>query len=181
LIRALTLTRAYGLTSAVGRSELGSPGLFAAMPVRGLSPGQLFESLARATGYRSMNEPMGLPFGDTARTRFLDLFARRDERPIEAQTSILQALALMNGEIIASATSLQSGDTLGAIAGAPYLDTPGRIEAIYLAALTRRPRPEELALLVPYVERGGSTGEPGEALADVLWALLNSPEFTLNH
>jgi len=181
LIRALTSTRAYGLTSAVGRSELSSPSLFAAMPVRGLSPGQLFETLARATGYHSREDQPGFGIADGARARFLDLFARRDERPIEAQTSILQALALMNGVITANATHLQGGETLGAIAEAPYLDTPARIEAIYLAALTRRPRPDELAMLAPYVERGGSTGNPGEALADVFWALLNSPEFALNH
>jgi hypothetical protein len=181
LIRALTATRAYGLTSAVGRSEASSPSLFAAIPVRGLSPGQLFESLARATGYRGALRGDGIDRESPAESRFLELFARRDERPVEAQTSILQALALMNGAITAEATDLERGDTLGAIAEAPYLDTAGRIEALYLAALSRRPRPQELALLAPFVDRGGSTGNPAEALADVFWALLNSPEFTLNH
>ena len=52
LIRAITATKAYGLTSAVGRSELAPANLFAAMPVRTLSPGQLFETLAQATGFR---------------------------------------------------------------------------------------------------------------------------------
>jgi hypothetical protein len=181
LIRALTSTRAYGLTSAIGRSESSTPYLFSAMPVRGLSPGQLFESLARATGYRGDGGRRGFEGNDSARSRFLELFARRDERPIEAQTSILQALALMNGEVTASATSLETGDTLGAIAEAPYLDTAGRVEALYLAALTRRPRPDELATLAPFVERGGSQHNPTMALADLFWALLNSPEFTLNH
>jgi hypothetical protein len=181
LIRALTSTRAYGLTSAIGRSEASPPHLFAAMPVRGLSPDQLFESLARATGYREERRQPGFGRDGSAGARFRELFARRDERLIEAQTSILQALALMNGEITAEATSLERGDTLGAIAEAPYLDTTGRIEALYLAALSRRPRPQELALLAPFVDRGGSTGRPAEALADVFWALLNSPEFTLNH
>jgi hypothetical protein len=87
----------------------------------------------------------------------------------------------MNGEVTAGATSLETGDTISAIAEAPYLDTAGRVEALYLAALTRRPRPDELALLVPYVDRGGSSGNRAEALADVFWALLNSPEFMLNH
>ena len=52
LIRAITATKAYGLTSAVGRSEMAPANLFAAMPVRTLSPGQLFETLAQATGFR---------------------------------------------------------------------------------------------------------------------------------
>ena len=109
------------------------------MPVRGLSPGQLFESLARATGYRGERGQPGFDRDGSAGARFLELFARRDERPIEAQTSILQALALMNGEITAEATSLERGDTLGAIAEAPYLDTAGRIDALYLAALSPSP------------------------------------------
>ena len=57
LIRSITATKAYGLTSAVGRSELAPANLFAAMPVRTLSPGQLFEALAQATGFREQSGP----------------------------------------------------------------------------------------------------------------------------
>jgi hypothetical protein len=32
-----------------------------------------------------------------------------------------------------------------------------------------------------YVDRGGATGNPKKALADVFWVLLNSPEFLFNH
>jgi hypothetical protein len=31
------------------------------------------------------------------------------------------------------------------------------------------------------VDRGGPTLDPKRALADVFWALLNSPEFSFNH
>ena len=40
--------------------------------------------------------------------------------------------------IVSGATSLDAGDTLPAVAEAPYLDTAGRVEALYLAALTRK-------------------------------------------
>jgi len=181
LIRTLTATRAYGLSSKVTRREPSAPPLFSAMPVRGLSPGQLFDSIAQATGFREggMAGYAADPAG--AKGRFLELFADRDEKPTEAQTSILQALALMNGRVVAGATSLDTGATLPAVAEAPYLDTVGRIEALYLAALTRKPRPEELSVLTPYVDRGGPTHDPSEALADVFWAILNGPEFKHNH
>jgi hypothetical protein len=180
LIRAITATRAYGLTSAVGRSELAPPSFFAAMPVRTLSPGQLFDTIAQATGYR---DGIGrtMEMGESPRGRFLELFANRDEKPTEGQTSILQALMMMNGPIVSAATSLEQGDTLAAVAESPFLDTPVRIETLYLAALTRRPRPDELAMLAPYVDRGGPAGDRTKALADVFWALLNSPEFRFNH
>ena len=150
------------------------------MSVRGLSAGQLFSSLAQATGYRENAGPYMMDAGG-ARGRFIDLFASRDERPTEAQTSILQALTLMNGPIVAGATSLESGDTLAAVAEAPYLDTAGRVEELYLAALTRRPRPDESALLVGYVEKLDTPEARSRALADVFWAILNGPEFKHNH
>ena len=171
LIRALTSTRAYNLTSAVDPSEPTPPPSFACMPVRGLTPGQLFDSLARATGAD----------GGEARAQFLDLFADRGERPTEAPTSILQALTLMNGAHLVAATSPETGEVLGAVAEAPYLDTAGRIETLFLAALTRRPTAGEATLLARHVDRhDGPDGRAG-ALADVFWALLNGPEFRLNH
>ena len=182
LIRAITATKAYGLTSAVGRAESVAPQMFSAMPVRSLSPGQLFDSLSQATGFREGSRGMNFGFGiGGSRDQFLELFANRDEKPTEGQTTILQALSLMNGSLIAAATSPETGDTLAAVAEAPFLETPGRIERLYLAALTRQPRPDELASLVTYVEGGGADKDKSKALADVFWALLNSPEFRFNH
>lgn len=172
LIRALTATRAYNLSSAVAPAESSAPPpLFARMPVRGLSSAQFIDSLARATG---------ADVGAT-RARFLELFADRDQPPTEAQTSILQALTLMNGSFVATATSPDTGDILGAVAEAPYLETAGRVEVLYLAALTRRPRLEELALVVDYVDRREGEADRARALADAFWAILNGPEFRLNH
>jgi hypothetical protein len=87
----------------------------------------------------------------------------------------------MNGQLMTEATGLERGGTLPAIADSYFLDTAGKIEALYLAALSRGPRPEELDRLVPYVDRGGPTLNPKQALADVFWALLNSAEFVSNH
>jgi len=170
LIRVLTATRAYNLSSAANAVESTTP-MFTSMPVRGLSPGQLFDSLSQATG-SDLAE---------ARARFLELFANREERSTEAQTSILQALTMMNGGYIADATSPETGEVLGAIARAPFLDTAGQLETLYLATLTRRPRAEELSLLIRYVDRREGPDERAKALADVFWALLNGPEFHLNH
>ena len=74
-----------------------------------------------------------------------------------------------------------TGQVLGAVVMAPFLDTPGRIESLYLASLTRRPTPEELSLLVRFVERRKSPEDQEKAVADIFWAILNGPEFPLNH
>ncbi len=102
LIRVLTATRAYNLSSIAKQAESTTP-MFASMPVRGLSPGQLFDSLTQATGA----EP-----GD-ARARFLELFSSREERPVEAETTIIQALTMMNGSYIDGATNPETSQILG--------------------------------------------------------------------
>ena len=71
---------------------------------------------------------------------------------------------------------------------APFLDTAERLEVLYLAALSRPPRPEELSRLTRYTESARTAqlaGTPAQrynrAVADVFWTLLNSGEFILNH
>jgi Protein of unknown function (DUF1549)/Protein of unknown function (DUF1553) len=170
LIRVLTATRAYNLSSAASQGGSATP-VFASMPVRGLSPEQLFDSLTQATGAEAAD----------GRARFLELFANREERAVEAETTIVQALTLMNGSYIDSATNPETSQVLGAIVKVPFLDTPGRIETLFLATLTRRPRPEELSLLVRFVERRKTAADQEKAFADIFWAILNGPEFHLNH
>ncbi len=87
----------------------------------------------------------------------------------------------MNGQFTADVTSLQRSELLAAVADSPFLDDAGKVETLFLAALSRRPHPEEAAKLVEYVQRGGARKDARAALGDVFWALLNSPEFILNH
>jgi hypothetical protein len=182
LIRAIAASRVNGLSSRGDSPGAEDPRLFARMPVRGMTPLQLYDSLVQAAGLRL--EADQTPFvrvPNSLRREFLDRFSTPDEKATEPQTSILQVLTLMNGRLMTAAASLESGGTLPAVAAADFLDTPARIEALYLAALSRRPRPEELQRLVAYVTNGGPGHEPRQALADVFWALLNSAEFRLIH
>jgi Protein of unknown function (DUF1549)/Protein of unknown function (DUF1553) len=189
LIRVITATRAYQLSSTGKNKGPEERALFARMPLRGLSGEQLFDSVAMATGYRDSGGDddliSGLLGGNrSARSEFLTKFAQ-SERSTETQTSILQALTLMNGKVIARATALEHSETLAAVADAPFLTTAERIETLYLATLSRKPQPKELDRAVRFVEDAGKGKDveaaAGNALADVFWALLNSPEFILNH
>jgi hypothetical protein len=188
LIRAITASRAYQLTSAAppgGRPAAGDNlRLFARMAVRGLSPEQLFDSLVLATGYReppAAQAPGGpAPARNPVRAEFLALFANNGQSRTEAHMSIQQALALMNGRFIALATRSKDG-TLAIVTGDPALDTAGQIEALFLATLTRKPTPRERDRFVRYLDGGGPNKDAKQALADVFWVLLNSTEFMLNH
>jgi hypothetical protein len=180
LIRALTATRAYQLTSAGYAPGQDDPRIFARMPVRGMSSRQLYASFVQATGVRREGETLFF-FDNSPRKDFLEAFADQDGRPSERRTSTVQALTLMNGRLSVDATDLARSATLPAVADAYFLDTPGKVEVLYLATLSRRPTAEECARSVAYVERGGPTLDPKKALADVLWSLINSAEFVLNH
>jgi hypothetical protein len=114
------------------------------------------------------------------RAEFLNRFASQ-EKKTETQTSILQALALMNGKFVADATSLERSQTLASVADIPFMNTTEKIETLFLATLSRLPRAEEAARLTAYVQSGGPRNDSKAALADVFWVLLNSSEFILNH
>jgi hypothetical protein len=182
LIRAITASRTYQRTSAVSHASQEDPRLFARMPLRGLSPEQLFDSLAEATEYSG--GPSANPQGffaatQSARRQFLARFPDQD-RKTDYQTSILQALYLMNNEFVADRTSLDKNRTLATLAE-QRTSTARKVESLYLVVLSRKPRPEESERFVKYVEKGGPGGDSKQALADVFWVLLNSPEFILNH
>ncbi len=184
LIRSILLSQAYQRTSALTHPSQKEVHAFARMPVRGLTPEQLFDSLTTATGYNFQpNQPnqQFVAFNDqSARGQFLNRFATQ-ERRTETQTSILQALALMNGKFVADATSLRTSNTLAAVADVPFMTLEQKIDTLFLAALSRAPRAEERDRLLTYVKRGGAQNDPGAALADVFWVLLNTSEFLLNH
>jgi hypothetical protein len=188
LIRTFTASRPYQLTSAGKPRGEQDPHLFARMALRGMTPEQFFDSLVQATGFveaRRSNDPQSLFNDQSPRTRYVEKFANRNDKPTESQTSILQALALMNGKFIADATSVEHSDTLAAVLDAPWLNTAERVETLYLATLSRKPRPEELARVTRFIARSEARGEAKDRaaspLADVFWALLNSSEFILNH
>jgi hypothetical protein len=183
VIRAITSSRAYQLTSRQTHKSQADPVLFARAAVRGLTGEQLYDSVATATGYRDPNGQLN-PFVigvNSPRSEFLEKFKAGAENPSDRQTSIVQALTLMNGQLTNSATSLSQSETLSAVLDFPLFSTAERIEALYLAALTRKPSAKELDRFVKYVDGGGAKKNARAGLTDVFWALLNSSEFILNH
>jgi Protein of unknown function (DUF1553) len=168
LVRAVVSTDAYQMTSVHDRA--GPPPelrLFARMNVKAMWPEQLFDSLGQATGLG------GLP---RQRDQLLGRFPHPEQR-LEGQSSIPQALGLMNGELMAQALRTAEQNTISAVADSPYLDNAGRVETLFLAALGRPPSTIERARFVRHVE----SGDLNRTLGDVFWALLNSAEFRHNH
>jgi Protein of unknown function (DUF1553)/Protein of unknown function (DUF1549) len=182
LLRAITASQTYQASSAVlAEGKDTDARLFARAAVRGLSAEQLFDSLAEATEYHDPLTGELTAGGQAVRTDFVVRFTVPAERPVDAITSVPEALYLMNSSFARGRTSLTENRALATIADAARMSTARRIEELYLLVLARRPRAEEKERLVKYVNRGGATDDPRQALADVFWALLNSAEFRTNH
>ncbi|MBP3953745.1 DUF1549 domain-containing protein [Gemmata sp. G18] len=180
LTTALATTHAYQLASTAPRGKAPSdPRLFARAPVRGLTGVQLYDSLRVAAGYPPERSDLDPAEAARERRRFAGRF--RIDRPAEAERSVTQSLALINGQVAADLTDPARSPALVAAADAPFLDARGRVETLFFAALGRPPAAEELAQLVRHVESGGAHKDPKGALGDVFWALLNSSEFNTNH
>jgi hypothetical protein len=176
LYRAVCNSRAYQRTSKPTKGAADpDPALFARMTVKVMSPEQLFDSLAQVTGAQAViagrmrDNPKRGPFGP--RNQFVAFFlAGADEaNPVEYEAGIPQALKLMNSRLV--------GDPRAARAYAAPGDRPAEVfERIYLAALSRRPTAAEVRRLDAHLAKSAN---PAAGYADILWAVLNSSEFTM--
>jgi hypothetical protein len=107
---------------------------------------------------------------------FLAPFDDPNSQPVDFQASIQQALMMMNGKLTEEATSPAQSATVAAVIASSRPMTR-RIEELYLAVLSRKPRTVETQRLLNYA----ASRDSSQALRDILWSLLNSTEFVLNH
>ncbi len=184
LYRMLANTRAYQLTSqSDDAGSAGSAELFARMAIKNLTAEQLYDALARSTLRREAENAPGQianRLDDAQRQLFVARFRSPTSRPTEFQSGIPQALTLMNGMAVSSATDLMQSPLLQSLE-APFFTPEQRLEVLFLATLSRQPYTDERASFADYIQSQTNENESRRALSDVLWALLNSAEFTLNH
>ena len=98
---------------------------------------------------------------------------------LEYQAGVLQSLSLLNGSDLAEATDPERSPLLGSLQ-APFFIDDDRLRTLFLATYARQPTEPELGVcrrqLAEYSE-----SDRAKAFSDILWALLNSAEFALNH
>ena len=177
LVRTIANSEVYQRSSAT-KDDAGTidQDLYSRREVRVLMPEQLYDSLAVILGQAvkgEAKEKTAKKGPQTPRDNFINFFRVDEANPLEYQNGIPQALRMMNSPFTA-----KSDVTAGQIT-AKTKTTPEAIERIYLAALGRRPTTREVERLTTYVNRPGTTART--SYGDILWALLNSSEFVLNH
>src|SRR5262249_46690535 len=159
---------------------------FARHVLKRLTAEQIADAIDFATGTRQ--KYAGLPLGVRAiqlpdplvNSYLMDVFGRPSRQIVcecerTSKPNIAQALHTLNGDLLSKKIS----DGGGRIAQMLKVKKPipEMVEDLYLATLSRPPRPEEVAKVQQYL----TETNPGDALQDLLWALLNSREFLFNH
>jgi hypothetical protein len=167
----------------------------------------------RATDLESAAKKAGIQNMDALRMQLVRQYAflfdvdETDDMPDYSGT-VTQALSLLNGQLVGQGSRAVPGSALDDVLAKPG-DDAGKIDALVLRILSRKPTDAERTTWVNYVQIAGKTpratnpppkrggagvgplgrlGNKGPqvdarraAYEDVVWALLNSSEFVFNH
>ena len=167
---------------------LGGARVFTGYPLRRMSAEVLYDAISDVTGVYTAPEGDAVTSTEAraiaqvvvpTKAGFLTTFGKPGRLLVcecerSSDVSLGQSLVLVNG--VETREKLAATDNRLAhliTAGKPLADA---LEEIFLVALSRPPRSEEVSRFSEYVAESSSQRE---ALEDVLWALLNSKEFPL--
>lgn len=187
LIRTITTSEAYGLSSGTIPGNERDERLFSHQMARPLSAHQMADVLAQATDVVNQypNRALGTRAIDVAdpstASSILDTFGRCP-RAIGCSSvatpslSLRQSLLLIGGDTIEGKVSHLNGYLANLLELSPE---PGEIvENLYYRTVCRPPTAEELSHWTAELKQSTT---PRETAEDLFWALLNSREFAFNH
>jgi hypothetical protein len=189
-------SRTYQQASIPRSDNAKAAAMFACYPIRRLEAETLIDALCRITGTReSYSSPIPEPFtfipddqrsieladGSTS-SSFLELFGRpaRDtglESERNNATTETQRMHMLNSSHIQN--KIQNSAKLRALANAQRGNRVALIDSLYLTILSRYPTADERTVVQAYF--GGEKSNPGQAVNDLVWALVNTKEFLYRH
>jgi hypothetical protein len=199
LVRWICNSEPYQLTSRFGADNRdddpveGQLPLFSRVYVKPMSPEQMYDSFVIAT---KAHQAGGVDWeqAETLRQRWLSQFVvdyntDENDEAMSLDGNLVQALTLMNGKLVEKALETTPGTFLGEVVRR-RADDKEKIRELCLAVLSRPPSPTELANMRKLVRqdamqiasRGINRQEAEvDGYQDLLWALLNSNEFSVVH
>jgi ferric-dicitrate binding protein FerR (iron transport regulator) len=180
LLRCLCLSQAYQRTSRTRPYDAAEDRSFSRMAVKPLGPEALFDSLQVVSNVDKGDPAQGRWPGSTeldsrkAREQFVRFFRTQNEDGNTGglNQGIPQALRLMNGP------TLNAGAPIVDSLVARNVEPAEGVETLFLVAYARRPSAAEVELFKKYLAKQPSARE---GYTGMLWVLLNSSEFLLNH
>jgi hypothetical protein len=176
LVRGICKSRFYSRPSTDHERSVDT---LAERPLKVLTPEQLFDALEVALALPISRLDQGPRYNGQRDQIVARMSEALGERPDEFRSGIPQTLMLMNGHLTSEATDLETSRTLRAVVDAPFLKSYEKIETLFLATLTRRPHSSEMQKLMAYVDGQPTAEKKSAAYSEIMWALINSPEFVL--
>ncbi len=182
LVQIIAATRAFRMDSRAATADPQqleqAEAAWAVFPVTRRRPEQVIGAMLQANTVRTIDQNSHLII------RFLKFISEQDfvneygdlgENELDDRAgTISQALLRMNGEFAHDMAEEEPFTAPGRIAS--YSSTPEKLlENCFLACLTRRPTPEEVAHFLPQLE--DDNDGPDGVVQDIFWTLFNSPEF----
>jgi WD40 repeat protein len=188
LMRTIMQSRLYQLSSVPNDYNLTDTKNFSRSYRRRLSAEVLLDAVNDVTG--TTDQFNGCPPDTRAiqtwsykvSSQFLEAFSRPNpstDPPCEREmkTSVVQSLHMMNSKLLQEKLARTDGRVRKLVDS--KLSPEEIVGELYLAAFCRAPTPSELSIARAAYDAKGATRQT--ATEDVLWALLNSPEFVFNH
>ena len=188
LIRTIATSKVYGLSSIPNETNSRDTQNYSRSYRKRLGAEVLLDAVCDVTGEIEILE--GMPPGTRAvqlwdhrlPSAFLDTFGRPQRKTVcecerVSDATLGQVLHLMNAPLVNDKITSPTGRAAELAAGEQSADEI--ITELYLSALGRNPSAEELSVSQVAFAAEGATRR--SATEDVMWALLNSAEFVLNH
>jgi len=184
LIGELVRTKTYQRSSRVPSGKEPPPESFLTMAEKRLSPEQLLHSVLEATGERTRSmtaksaADKTVPL-DLLRAKFVKAFAGPAREPEEeVSPSLKAALYLLNDTSILSLLQPETGNRMSRLAG--MKNDSEVVKELYRAILSRDPSSEESKSMSERL-RGTTAQIRTKAIGQMMWAMLASMEFSVNH
>ncbi len=184
LIRRITTSHVYGLSSIPNDRNTVDTRNYSRHYRQRLRGEVLLDSISQITG--TTDTFAAAAPGTRAKelwtvrieSLFLDAFGRPDENqdpPCErsAEPTVVQVLHLMNSENLFSKVTSDTG--VAAELAKSELAPAAVVESLYLVIYSRRPTETDSKTAVALFEKEGANRR--QVIEDLMWALLNTPEF----
>jgi hypothetical protein len=187
LIKDITMSRTYQLSSRTNESNKNDVSHFAYGAVRRLQAEVLIDSISSATettaqftGYPARYRATQL-FQGGGSDYFLTTFGSSRRQSVCAcevkkDATLSQALELINGSYLERA--FRTSPVIAKMLGKKQ-PPEAIVTELYIRTLTRKPTDGELQTMLKLI--GGKNKADRTAYEDVLWSLVNSTEFSFNH
>lgn len=176
LIRVLVNSQVYQRSSQSDQPNSPQPVLFERMHVKTLPSDVLYDSMLHAMGMPVAE----LTGNDAMRQAFVATMQTSSRDRADYDAGLQQVLFLMNGEIPNLVMNDSESGILAALQ-APFFNDNDRLEVMFLAALSRLPSDLERSQMFTWLQSQTDPTARQQVYGDLLWALINSAEFQLNH